>query len=99
MYNEKEIAEFEEKYGTVYFEGKKYTLTQEAYIDGLNGGVAYFAAAVGENEKEVTVMWNTTTEWDEREKLYRESNYTNMLYVNDDAADACDWNNPVNVYY
>ena len=97
MYNEKEIAEFEEKYGIVYFEGKKYTLTQEAYIDDLNLGVAYFASAVNEESEEVTVVWDTTEEWDERERMYKESGYTNMLYVNDDEADACNWDKPVKV--
>lgn len=65
-------------YGTVDYNGKTYTLTQEAYVDnyGTKGAVRYYAHAIDEAGNEYIIAWDTTEAWDlatERAKLDAES--------------------------
>ncbi len=54
------LTEFEKKYGYVEFEGKKYVLTEEAYITGNWIGDAHFQMAcdaLDQEGKEYKVYW------------------------------------------
>lgn len=72
---------------TVEFEGKTYTLTQEAYVGTY--ATKYHAAAVDDEGNKYTITWETTEEWDNARKI-------DLSYCEDES-DACDWDNPVNV--
>ena len=66
----------------VSFEGKEYTLTQQAYIDGpADGTPVYKATAVDQEGNEYEVEWEVRENWEEIE----------------DESDMCDWENPVSV--
>lgn len=95
-------------FGTVDFEGKTYTLTQEAYVDnyGTRGGVRYYAYAADAEGNEYLVAWDTTPEWDAAQaeadaisQEYAPASAPLGLYPSllDDESDACDWTRPVEV--
>lgn len=83
-------------YGTVTFDGKLYTLTQDAYADNYENRTCYFACAEDADGEGYRVRWETTIEWDEREAAYVASDY-DPWFANEDEANACDWENPVEV--
>ena len=84
-------------YGTVEFEGKTYTLTQDAYAEnyGTDGAVRYYAAAVDADGNEYLVTWETTEQWDEAQEEYKETSEVNG-YIEDES-NACDWDSPIEV--
>ena len=59
-------------FGTVKFEGKEYALTQDAYVDnyGTDGEVRYYAHATDADGKEYRVVWETTKDFDDSQKLH-----------------------------
>lgn len=66
----------------VYFENHAYTLTQDAYIDGIAGERPHYKAhGVDEEGNEVLVIWNVYDNWADIE----------------DEGDMCDWSNPASV--
>ena len=86
------MESLEKKFGSVEFEGKKYILIQDAYIDdvcidGQEGHTAYFADAIkdGDHQDEDGYFPLYTVEW---EIINPET---------DDEGDRCDWDNPVDV--
>lgn len=91
-------------FGTVNYQGKILTLTQQAYADnyGTNGGVRYYAHAVDADGNEYIVAWDTTGEWDTQREIYkRDGDSTDegaraLAYVEDES-NACDWDSPANV--
>ena len=88
MKNVMSIDEMEKKFGSVEFEGAKYILIQDAYINNRDayGDAAYFANAVkvGDTPDEGHVPIYTV-EW---EIINPET---------EDEADACDWDTPDDV--
>lgn len=69
-------------YGTVEFEGKQYTLTQQPYIDGKMDDRPYYKAiAVDKNGNEHEVVWDVVDNWEEIE----------------DESESCDWDEPESV--
>lgn len=54
----------EQDFGTVTFNGKTYTLTQEAYIDNYRDDVAYFAHATDEEGNDYLVRWSVLESYD-----------------------------------
>lgn len=84
-------------YGTVEFEGKTYTLTQDAYANnyGTDGAVRYYAAAVGADGNRYMVEWETSEEWDAAQDDYKATGEVSG-YIEDEQ-NACDWDNPISV--
>ena len=87
-------------YGKITYEGKEYTLTQQAYIAGMNEEPYYLANAIDNKGNEYEVKWElneyTREKYDEIEKqieLGKEPNYSLV----EDESDACDWDCPINV--
>ena len=83
-----DINDMEKKFGSVEYEGEKYILLQDAYLenDGAYGDAAYFADAVkvGDTPDEgylpvYTVVW---------EIIDKET---------EDAGNACDWDTPADI--
>lgn len=77
------IKEMEEKFGSVEFEGEKYILIQDAYLDGTE----YVADAikVSDEPDEDGYVPIFKVEW-------------SIVYPDtEDAGDACDWENPAEV--
>lgn len=74
---------------TVNFEGKKITLTQDAYLDGTHEAPHYQAAGVDAAGNEVIVKWEIFEHW-----LNEDGSLNGEL---EDETDACDWDNPVEV--
>lgn len=69
----------------VMFEGKEYTLTQEAYAAGSANGVPYFqATAVDAEGNEYEVTWDVRDNWEE-------------IAATGDDSEMCDWDAPVSV--
>lgn len=60
-------------FGTVRFEGKEYTLTEDAYCDnyGSNGDVRYYAHAVDASGNECLVTWETAEKWNLAQELFK----------------------------
>ena len=95
------MESLEKKFGSVEFEGKKYILIQDAYIDdvcidGQEGHTAYFADAIkdGDHPDEdgyfplYTVEWEIIeSQWDDEESQWED----------EDEGNRCDWDNPVDV--
>jgi len=54
------------RHGTVQHNGRKYWLTQDAYVDnyGTDGGVRYYASAVDRKGREYKIAWDTSAAWD-----------------------------------
>lgn len=73
----------------VEFEGKTYTLTQEAYITESGGVTCYEASGIDEDGNDVTVTWDIKDVW-----LDEDGQLNGLL---EDGGEACDWNNPVSV--
>lgn len=73
----------ERNFGTVTFEGKTYTLTQDAYINNYLDRACYFASAADEEGNQYKVRWEIRDSFD--------------AFSNDDESDACDWFNPADV--
>lgn len=66
----------------VKFEGREYTLQQDAYIDGVAGDTpVYKAMALDDEGNEYEVTWEVVDHWEELE----------------DESEMCDWENPVSV--
>ena len=66
-------------------EGKEYTLTQEAYIDGPAGEDPVFrAAAVDSDGNDFLVEWNIRENWKE-------------IAETGDNTEMCDWDTPASV--
>lgn len=69
-------------FGIVEFEGKEYTLTQDAYIDGSADETPYYRAMAEDAEgNEYEVFWDVLENWKEIE----------------DEQEMCDWDNPAKV--
>lgn len=86
------MESLEKKFGSVEFEGKKYILIQDAYIDdvcidGQEGHTAYFADAIkdGDHPDEDGYFSLYTVEWEIIESQW------------EDEGNRCDWDNPVDV--
>lgn len=88
-------------YGTIEFEGKTYTLTQEPYINGTyDEEPFYLANAIDDEENEYEVEWeinDSTRDAYEEIKRQRENGETPNYSLVQDESDACDWDNPVEV--
>ena len=84
-------------YGTVTFEGKVYTLTEQAEAAnyGTDGEVRYYANAVDADGERYKVAWETTEAWNEATEDYKTTGEVNGLI--EDESNACDWDNPVDV--
>lgn len=94
MKNEMSINEMEKRFGSVEFEGEKYILIQDAYIDdvcidGQEGHTAYFADAIkdGDHPDEDGYFPLYTAEWEIIESQWED----------EDEGNRCDWDNPVDV--
>lgn len=59
-----DTEELEKVMGTVEHEGKILYLTQQAYADNYQDGVAYHANAIDKEGNTYKVIWLTTDEWD-----------------------------------
>jgi DNA-binding Xre family transcriptional regulator len=78
--------EEENKMEKVKFEGREYTLTQDAYLDGLPGETPIFkAAAVDSEGDDFEVTWDVVDNWEE------------VAELGDDQAMVEDWGSPVSV--
>lgn len=88
MKNAMSINDMEKRFGSVEFEGEKYILIDDAYIDGPVDDAAYFAYAVkaGEAPDDDRYLPLYTVEWE----------IINPA-TDDDESQACDWENPVDV--
>ena len=92
-------------YGTVTYEGKVYTLTQQAYADnyGTDGDVAYYASAVDADGTDYKVTWHCTPEYEAAEArvqaAYNDANEPDGrdLSLVEDESNACDWATPYDV--
>ena len=69
---------------TVNYEGKDYTLTQEAYMAGTHDQPHYEAHAVDADGNEYMVQWDVVDNWQE-------------IAETGDQSDMCDWDNPASV--
>lgn len=67
------------EHGKVYYNKKELALTQEAYLDGMEGENYYSALAIDEIGNEYVVKWEIKEE------------YFNNLDALEDESDACDW--------
>lgn len=86
MKNEMSINEMEKRFGSVEFEGEKYILIDDAYIDGPVDDAAYFANAIKVGD----------IPDDGYQPIYKvEWEIINPLC--DDESLACDWENPADV--
>ncbi len=66
----------------INFEGKTYTLTQDAYIDGPAEGTPYYRAmAIDQEGNEYEVTWEVVENWEQIE----------------DESEMCDWDSPASV--
>lgn len=81
--NSKEETKMKDQgFGTVEFEGKEYTLKQQAYIDGKADERPYYRAmAVDQEGNEHEVTWDVVDNWEEIE----------------DESESCDWDEPESV--
>jgi len=69
-------------YGTVEFEGKEYTLTQQPYIDGKTDDRPHYRAmAVDKEGNDHEVTWNVVDYWE----------------IIEDESESCDWDEPESV--
>jgi hypothetical protein len=75
------VKQKEIKMQTVIFDGKEYTLTQDAYIS--SDGKTYQATAVDKNGDDYMVYWDVI-DWDNIDEI-------------DDESNMCDWDNAANV--
>lgn len=80
------IEDMQRQYGTVDFDGREYTLTEQAYLYHAQGldDIAdnhYRANALDDEGNEYFVYWNPIEGWQQLE----------------DGSDHCDWDNPVMV--
>lgn len=85
------MESLEKKFGSVEFEGKKYILIQDAYIDdvcidGQEGRTAYFADAIkdGDRPDEDGYVPLYQVEWEIVESQWED----------EDEGNRCDWDNP-----
>ena len=89
----KKYEEYKKEYGEVIFEGRKYALKEEPYMDQyeLRGWemTEYNANALDEMGDLYYITWDTTTEFDK--KLEEEE----LQFI--DESEACDWENPITV--
>ena len=76
---------------TVKFEGKEFTLTQDAYVDGTNENPYYKAAGIDSDGNKVIVKWEMYPHWFNEDGLHNSEM--------EDEGDACDWDKPVDVIY
>lgn len=82
--NAQALNQLEKKFGpAVEFDGKKYWLTQDAYLSGQIESPYYEAAGVDEVGRDYEIYWDILPEVD-----------INNL---EDQGDACDWDNPSEV--
>lgn len=92
-------------YGTVTYEGKTYTLAQQAYADnyGTDGGVAYYASAIDAEGNGYRVTWHLTPEYEAAaarvQAAYSDGNEPDGrdLSLVEDESNACDWETPYDV--
>lgn len=67
----------------IVFEGKEYTLIQDAYIDGVPGEKPFYRAnAVDTEGKLYEIRWDVKDNWEEIE----------------DESEMCDWDSPKGVF-
>lgn len=78
------------EHGTVYYNGKTLTLTQDAYCDNKGNGVAYYAHAVDADGNDYRVEWQTTAAWDAAQEQAK-SDPENYDGACDDESHDCDW--------
>ena len=82
--NAQALNQLEKKFGpAVEFDGKKYWLTQDAYLSGQIESPYYEAAGVDEVGRNYEIYWDILPEVD-----------INNL---EDQGDACDWDNQAEV--
>lgn len=106
------VVDLAAEFGTVDFEGKTYTLTNQAQADnhGTEGLVRYTARAVDDSGHEYVLAWDTTDAWDvackvaamddedEIAEVIAEADLTQgELPDVSDESNACDWDSPVSV--
>lgn len=91
---------------TIKYDGKQYTITQDAYIDGTNETILYRAHGVDADGNAVRVTWGVTEQWQTDEDLLRDGNDDSGIVQDDhkdalarlnDESNACDWDNPIAV--
>jgi hypothetical protein len=70
-------------YGKVTFNGKEYTLQQDAYADNYMDRICYFATAADSEGNNYKVMW----------ELKDPENYAEL----EDESEACDWDDAAEV--
>jgi hypothetical protein len=112
--DEFDTDQLDKQYGTIKHAGVTLWLTEQAVCDnyGTDGGVRYYAKAIGSDGNTYNVAWDTTEAWDlasERAMLSAESNLddkqTARLAELDDMAlpdvndesNACDWGTPARI--
>ena len=79
--NAQALNQLEKKFGTaVEFDGKKYWLTQDAYLTGQLEAPYYEAAAINKAGARYMVYWDILPE-------------INIHYIEDEH-ECCDWDNP-----
>lgn len=80
------IEKMEEKFGVAVFNGNKYVLIQDAYLDGSVGSPAYFADAIKASDEpdEDGYVQIYEVEWE-------------IIYPEEDEGSRCDWEKPVDV--
>ena len=83
------------EFGTVEHNGVELALTQQAYVNGTDGAVRYYAAAIDTDGNDYRVEWDTTARWDAAEAAYKTDPANND--APEDESLACDWNNPVEI--
>ena len=88
----------------VKFEGKEYTLQQDAYAEnyGTDGEVRYLAKANDNDGNEYLIAWKTTEEWNKQQEIYNNRNeeseeYWKAVAYIEDEQNACNWDNPTEV--
>ena len=87
------IDELKKAYGTTKFDGREYTLTQQAYIeyDSRTGMDHYIANAICEDDKqdEYSTIPSYQIIWE-----IPEATLEYWADGGDDEGSACDWDNP-----
>jgi len=77
----KNLEALEKQFGSIDFEGKKYFLTEIAYVNnyGTNGEVRYYADAIDAEGKEYRITWETSEEYDKAcELMHLETSLTDF---------------------
>lgn len=69
-------------FGIVDFDGKKYSLEQQAYIDGIQDRELYYkASALDAEGNKCVVVWDVVDNWEQIE----------------DEQEMCDWESPISI--